>query len=197
VLWPQFDFGRVFGRGVLRIVNQQIRAGREFRMAQVGSNESHVPVGGRVRVRFVIACVDDARAVGLDPVREGQRRVVQVMRGDANVVDLEAALEQVPITDRRAERLERDREVGRLHLARERLAQRPAEPFGPADVPFVRGVEQRREKRQPLDVVPVSVTDQEAPALDPLGDESLSQSVGARAAIDDDQRSARRAHFDA
>lgn len=32
------------------------------------------------------------------------------------------------------ERFQRDRKVGRLHLARERLAQRAAEPFGTADV---------------------------------------------------------------
>ena len=79
----------------------------------------------------------------------------------ADVVDLELALDEVVVLDRRVEVEQLDREVRVLHLTRERLVDRRVEPAGPVDVPDVAGLEQRREERQALDVVPVGVPDEE------------------------------------
>lgn len=40
---------------------------------------------------LVVGGVDEGDAVGLDAIGGGQRRMVEVLRGDADVVDLEAA----------------------------------------------------------------------------------------------------------
>ncbi len=87
------DFVRIFSRRVLRIVNEQIRAGRELGVSQVGSIEPYVTVGGGMRIDLVIARVDDGRAVALEPVGERQRGMVEMVRRDADVVDLETALQ--------------------------------------------------------------------------------------------------------
>jgi glutamate-5-semialdehyde dehydrogenase len=81
--------------------------------------------------------------------------------GAEKSLKIELALDEVVVLDRGAEVEELDREVGVLHLARERLVDRRVEAAGPVHVPHVARHEQRREERQPLDVVPVRVPDEQ------------------------------------
>ena len=84
-----------------------------------------------------------------------------------DVADGEGALDEVVVVDGRGELLDRDREVGVLHLSGERLAERTGQTAGTVDVPRAVRLEQGGEERQALDVVPVGVADEEV-AVDRL-----------------------------
>ena len=116
-------------------------------------------------VRFVIGRVDDARAVRFQPIADGERGVVEILRGDAHVADREPALDHFVKMHVRGERVQRDREVGIIHLPGEHVAQRLAEAARAVDVPLVARDEERREERQTLNVIPVRVRDQDVAAL--------------------------------
>ena len=127
----------VLAEGELRVVDQEIRASDEGGVVDlVGAARRPLAAREGRRMRLVIGGVDDRRAVGLDPVAERQRRMVHVVRGDAHVVDLDAAFDQVVVADLGGELLDRDREVRVLHLARERLADRRPEAARAVDVPL-------------------------------------------------------------
>ena len=157
------DLGGVLGREVLGVVDHEVGAAEErdvLGLLAVVVLQS-VRTGRTADRRLVIGGVHDRCAVDLEPVAEGQRRVVEVPRRDGDVVDLELAFDEIVVLDRRAEVEELDREVGVLHLARQRLVDRLVEAPGPVDVPHVAGHEEGREERQPLDVVPVRVPDEQ------------------------------------
>src|SRR5262249_30887783 len=80
------------------------------------------------------------------------------------VVYHEAAFDEVVVADRRAELCERHGKVRVLHLTSQRLLELLPEPAGSVDVPFVTAPEERREEREPLDVVPVRVGDHQMAA---------------------------------
>src|SRR5262249_60228418 len=134
----------------------------------------------------------------LQPIAERERGMVEIARRHLDVVDLEGALDQVVIADRGAELVECDREITVLHLPGERFAQGLAESFGAINVPFVARLEQRREEWNALDVIPMGMTDQDvsAPALS-ARHQRRTKRARAGAAIDDDERAARRSYFDA
>ncbi len=90
-------------------------------------------------MRFVIGCVDDHHAIGLQPVTKGERRVVQILRCHLHVFDFKAALDQIVVMHARTELLQRHREVGVLHLSSQGLAQRRTNAAWPVDVPLVSG----------------------------------------------------------
>ncbi len=191
---------RVLAEGELRVVDQEIRAGDERRVVNlVGALRRPLAARERWRMRLVVGGVDERRAVGLDPVAERQRRVVHVVGGDADVVDLDAAFDQVVVADLGGELLDRDRKIGVLHLARERLADRRPEAARSVDVPLEVPLEQRRQERQALDVVPVRMADEDMTPARPvrLREQRLAEAVRAGAAIEQDQRAARAAHLDA
>ena len=79
------------------------------------------------------------------------------MRADLEVGDGERPLDEIVIIDHTAELVDADREVGVLHLAGQRVAERCPQPGRAVDVPRVTGIEQRLEERQSLDVIPVEV----------------------------------------
>ena len=184
----------------LRVVDQQVGAGDEVGMAAFVGALRRALAGRQLgRVRLVVGGVDEARAVGLDAIAERQRRMVHVVRPDAHVVDLDLAFDQVVVAHPGRELLDRHREVGVLHLARERLADRRPEAARTVDVPLEIGVEQRRQKRQALDVVPVRVADEDvaAPRAVRLGPQRLPEAMRAGTAIEQQQHAAACAHLDA
>ena len=101
----------------------------------------------RARVRLVITGIHHRRRVGLQPKSERERGMVQIAGRDLDVVDVERTLDQVVIADPGPALVERDGEIGVLHLPGQVFAQRLAEPLGPVDVPFVARHEQRIEER--------------------------------------------------
>ena len=194
------DVGLVFGPRELRVVDQQVGAVDEAgELALFGGLRWPLAACQRQRMRLVVGGVDDGRAVGLDAVAQRQRRVVHVVGADAHVVDLERALGQVVVAHPGGELLECDGEVGVLHLAGQRVADRRPHAARAIDVPLELGVEQRCQEGQTLDVVPVGVADEDvaAPRATGFCQQRLAQRVGTGAAIEQDQHATATAHLDA
>ena len=91
--------------------------------------------------------------------------MIEISRGNFYVADIEAALEQVMVANGGAEAVERDREIGVLHLPGERLTQGRAKAFWTINVPFGAIAEKRSEKRDALDMIPMRVADQDISAF--------------------------------
>ncbi len=168
------DLGNVFHRTVapalvvgiffireLGVMNYQIRTREKFAVTPVKFMHLRL-LAGKSRVRFVVTSIDHAGAAHLQPIAEGEGRMVQVARGDADVIDLETTLDEVMKKDAGTELIECDREVNVLHLSGKRVAKRLAETGRPIDIPVTPGNKQRRKKRKSLDVIPMRVTEQDA-----------------------------------
>src|SRR5215831_5791447 len=113
--------------------------------------------------------------------------MIQVAGGDLNVVNLETALDKVMKANARSEFIKRNREIGILHLAGERIAQRLTEPRRAVDVPLTTTNKQRCKERESLNVIPVRVADQEAAPHGSRGisQQGLAEIMGTRATVDD------------
>ena len=187
------DLGRILIRGVLPIVDEEIGSFDELRMAQILARDLSFPASQRAGVGLVIAAINHGHPVRLEPIAEGQGGMVQVMRGDLDIVDDERAFDKVMIADAGLELIERDREIGVFHLPGQGFAQRLAEPLGSIDVPFAAGDKKRSKKRDALDVIPMGMADQHMPvqALRARADQLLTKGMCAGPTIQHDEGSAR------
>src|SRR5438270_10737974 len=104
-------------------MNRHVRTRQKFAVTPVKFMHLR-PLAGNSRVRFVVTSIDHAGAAHLQPIAEGEGRMVEVARGDADVIDLETTLDEVMKKDAGTELIECDREVNVLHLSRERPAKR-------------------------------------------------------------------------
>ena len=86
------------------------------------------------------------------------------MGGDFDIVDIEGALNEVVIANLGSALIERDGEIGILHLPSQGFTQRLAEALGAVYVPFITGHEKRSEKWDALDVIPMRMADQDVAA---------------------------------
>ncbi len=138
---------------------------------------------------FVVRRVHDRCAVDVEPVAERDSRVVEVAGGDHRPAEVEASLDEILVVDLGLQLFEGDGEVAVLHLPRQDLAQRCAEAARTVDAPPVVGLEQRREERQTLDVIPVGVTDEDVPVDGIAGrpvEQVEAQGMATGAAVDHD-----------
>ena len=94
--------GLVLGGRVLRVVDDEIGAGKELDVTAVLLGQVAGAGGQMPRMRLVIARVDDGDAVRLEPIAERERRMVEILRRDANVADVEDAFHDVVVPDARA-----------------------------------------------------------------------------------------------
>ena len=125
--------------------------------------------------------------------------MVQVLRFDEHVADAEEAFLELPEVDAAAQVTELHGEVRVLHLPRHRFLEVVLEADRGVDVQLGAGDEGRHEERKALDVVPVRVPDEEM-QLERLLlglHEMQTELANAGAAIEDDERPARRPDFDA
>ena len=125
--------------------------------------------------------------------------MVEVAGGDANVVDFEGSLDEVVKTNIGAQFIERDGEIGILHLARERFAQRVSQSSRAIDVPLATPNKQRCKKGNSLNVIPVRVANQQAPPQRCLRicQQRLAEFMRSGARINDDQGTAGRVQLHA
>ena len=198
---------RVLIEAVLRVVDDDVGAGEELDVTAIltvhGLSRSR-PGRGRDGsdepgcVGLVIDRVDQRDRAHLESIAQGQRGMIQVLGDHTHAADGEAALGEVVVADRGPELPERDGEIRVLHLPRQRPFQLVPQVTRGIDVPFVVGVEQGREEGKALDVVPVRVGDHQVPTHGaPVRGQRQPESVGAGAAVEDDQGAVRRAHLDA
>src|ERR1700682_2922244 len=110
--------------------------------------------------RLVVETVPPRCAVGFDSVAHRHDRMIEKLRRDPRAADCVDALGQVVVGDRGRQLVQRDGEVGVLHLATQDLMQRTAAAFRTIDrggVPFDKG---RGEERKALNVIPVGMSEE-------------------------------------
>jgi hypothetical protein len=145
-------------------VDHHVGALEERGVASVGA----VVLGSAPRrqvhvVGLVVGGVHDDGPVRLDAEREGEGGVVQVLRTDRGVTDLEDTFHEVVVAHLGRHLIEADREVLVLHLPRQHAVERADDAAWAVHVPVAPRNEQRGEEREPVDVVPVGVPDEDRP----------------------------------
>ena len=202
---PVFLCRILFGR-VLRVVNHHIGVLHERGMAPVALMQNGFePARLGVRspkafpVGLVIAEIEDGNAVGFDPVTQRNSGMIQKLRGDANAAQVVCAFPQIAVSDLRSQLGQLDREIRVFHLPGKHFGQRTVRALRPAHRQAVSRNEQRREEGKSLDVIPVSMAEQNG-CLDRLG--SVAQQVAAQgaragAAIENESGARVRHHLDA
>jgi hypothetical protein len=121
------------------------------------------------------------------------------MSDDFDIVDVEGAFDKIVITNCSSELIRCDGKVSVLHLTGERFAQGLVETLGTVNVPLVARYEERGEERDPLNVIPVRVTDEDmtAQTASAARHQILAEGMCSSPAVNDDERSACRAHLNA
>ena len=185
------NLGRVLFGGVLRIVDEKIGASNEFSMLQVLPSDGPMAGCQFLRVGFVVAGIYDRCPVGLQPIAKRERRMIQIVGGHPDIVDIEGALDEVMIANPRCKLIERDGEIGVFHLPGQGFTQGLAESFGAVYVPFVAGFKKRSEEWDALNVIPMRMTDQDvaAQAFTAGRYELLTKSMSSGSAIKNNKRS--------
>ena len=92
---------------------------------------------------YEVITVDDHRTIGFQPVAEGQRRMVQILGGDANATDVELTFGEIMEAINRLESVETDRMIVVGHLARERGFEVLRASAGGIDLPALSADEER------------------------------------------------------
>jgi hypothetical protein len=158
------DLGWIFFGSVLRVVDEEIRAIDEFGVSQILPGD--IPLAGcqHARVGFVVTGIHHRYPVGLQPITERERWMIQIVGGDFDIVDIEGALNEVVIANPSSALIEWDREIGVLHLPGQGFTQGLAETLRSVYVPFVTGHKKRSEEWDALDVIPMRMADHEVAA---------------------------------
>jgi hypothetical protein len=133
--------------------------------------------------------VHQADPIGLEPIPERQRRMVQVLGGDADAAHGENSLDEIMVTNRGAQVLEAHGEVRVLHLPPEGILQLLVHTPWPVDVPLALGSEEGREEGEALNVVPVRVADEDMSTQRSGSprEERFAEGVGAGPAVEHDE----------
>ncbi len=117
------------------------------------------------RVWLVVGRVNQRDPIGLQPVTERERGMIQILRSDPDVTDLEDALDEVVIAHVGAEIFQCKGKIRVLHLPSQSLAHGPVGAVRAIDIPLAGGYAQRCEEGKALDVIPVGVCDQDVTVL--------------------------------
>ena len=110
------DLGRILLRSVLRIMDKEIRAIDEDSVSLILPRDLALASRQYPRIRFVITRIDDGYPVGLQSIAERECGMVEVMSRDFDVVNVQGTLDKVVIVNPRPTLIERNREIGVLHL---------------------------------------------------------------------------------
>jgi hypothetical protein len=123
---------------VLGVVDHEVGIGHEPgvpSIALVQDGLDAVGIGPRppqlLGERLVVHQVHDRHAVGLDPVAQRYRRMIEKLRGDSNPADLVDALGKVVVADGRRQLVQLDRKIRELHLSASTSCSEPRLPVGP------------------------------------------------------------------
>src|SRR6266581_9064894 len=90
--------------------------------------------------------------------------MIQIVGGDFDIVDIKGALNEVVIANLGSALIQREGEIGILHLPGQGFTQGWAEALRAVYVPFVAGHKKRSEEWDALDVIPMRMADQDVAA---------------------------------
>src|SRR6266446_2950378 len=161
---PPADLGRILFGSVLRVVDEKVGATEEFGVSQI--LPSDFPVAGcrAARVGLVVTGIHHRYSVGLQPITERERWMIQIMGGDFDIVDVEGALNEVMIANPGSALIKSDGEIGVLHLPGQGFTQGLPEALGAVYVPFVAGRKKRTKEWDALDMIPMRMANQDVAA---------------------------------
>jgi hypothetical protein len=109
----------------------------------------------------VVTGIHHRYPVSLQPITERERWMIQIAGRDFDIVDIEGALDEVVIANLGSALIERDREIGILHLPGQGFTQGLAEALRAVYVPLVTGQKKRSKEWDALDVIPMRMADQD------------------------------------
>jgi hypothetical protein len=158
------DLGRILLGGVLRVVDEKVRTTDEFDVAQILPGDLPVACCQTAGVGLVVTGIHHRHPVGLQPISERERRMIQIAGGNLDIVYIEGALDEIVIANLSSALIECDREIGILHLPGQAFTERLAESLGAVYVPFVAGDKKWSEEWNALDMIPMGVADQDMAA---------------------------------
>jgi hypothetical protein len=177
--------------GVLCVMDDDVRAGQEVAVASVfaARGRGAAAAGEASAVGLVVGGVHDRLPIDDDPIADGDAGVVEVLRGHGDVAHREVALLEITDVYLGVEVLHRHGEIVLAHLPVEQLIEALVHARGPEDGPALAGLIKRREERDPLNVVPVGVRDEQAAASGGGGltQERLGEAMKARPRVEDDE----------
>ena len=147
---------RVFGHGVLGIVDQQVGTHRQVvaRGPFLGPGEIDP------QRRLVVGEVRDRDAIPLDPEPQCRSRVRDEIGHDDKGADLEPARDDI-VQDHPRKLAQPDREQGRGQVTGQPLGQPHRRRGGPPEVDLDIGIEQRAEETEALDVIHVEMAEED------------------------------------
>src|SRR5665213_1317305 len=164
---PVFLGGVLFGR-VLGIVNHNVGILHESGVAAIAIvQDGFEPAGFGVGtpetfpIRLVIAKVQKGDAIGFDPIAKRDGGMIQKLGCDTHSAEILGAFAQIPVFNLRAKLAEFHRKVSELHLTRENFRQRTVGALRTADGEAVARNKQRGKKRETLNMIPVSMTQED------------------------------------
>src|SRR5436189_6375897 len=113
---PPADLGRILFGSVLRVVDEKVGATEEFGVSQI--LPSDFPVAGcrAARVGLVVTRIHHRYSVGLQPITERDRWMIQIAGGDFDIVDIEGALDEVVIANLGLALIPRNGRIRIMHL---------------------------------------------------------------------------------
>ena len=116
------------------------------------------------------------------------------MSGDFDVVDIEGAFDKIVIMNCGSELVRCYGKISVLHLTSERVAQGLVETLGTVDVPLIARHKKRGEEWDALNVIPMSVTDENmtAQAFGAGRYQILAESMSSSPTINDNKCPTRR-----
>ena len=184
---PPFS-GFVFFIRELGIVNHQVSPRKELTVAPVSIMDAVLGSGIPFK-RLMIAGIDDHHAVHFQPIPQRQHGVIQIPGGHCHAANFKLALPQVMKMDFCTQLIEGHWEIAVLHLTRERVPKRFTKPGRAVNVPTPMFVKQRGEEWEPLNVIPMRVTDEQTSVQRGIGTglQRLAQIEGTASAVDHHQ----------
>src|ERR1700674_3048303 len=99
---------------VLRVVYDEVCIGEEPRVPFVLACKGRPGPDARRHVWLMIGGIDYCHTVGFQSITERQGRMIEVLRSDADIPDLQRTLDQIMVVQRGVQILESDREIDRL-----------------------------------------------------------------------------------
>jgi hypothetical protein len=110
-------------RRVLRVVDEKVGAVNKFGVSQILPSEIPLACCQHARVRFVVTSIHHRYPVGFQPITEREHWMIQISGGDVDIVDTKSALDKIVIANLGSALIQRDGEIGILHLPGQSLTQ--------------------------------------------------------------------------
>ena len=163
---PPADVRRIFGAVILRIENQHFAAFEEMHqfLLRGARDASYLRAQGmnRAAIRFVIGQVGDGFARGGNAEPGATAGMIQLDRAHGETADRDGGFGEFIDPANSGQRFERDGELDRIHLPNERGTQPFARAGRAEDADLILRCISRPKKGQSLDMIPVSVRNEQS-----------------------------------